>query len=264
MINLRSLMNQEQLEAYWRDGFVLLESVLNERMLSLLRASLEGLLARAQAGELGGDIQIEPRARHNSVRYIANCMRYDEEWWDLVKLSSVLQAVRALIGEEILLHQLTVFMKPPLEGSAKEWHQDLPGGFLEPDETQRVMTLGPALRAVDVPLISVQYYLDDSTESNGCLQFVPGSHHWGMVDGKTSQSRFSPEQVVHVMAKAGSAVIFHGLALHHSAPNRSALARRAPVVRYYAPTTLYRMKEYPDNVGFGMRLGSGTPIKQPV
>jgi ectoine hydroxylase len=244
-----------QVETFWRDGFILLDNVLDADLLATLRASLDRLLHRAQAeATQSPDFQLEKDAQHGSIRVIWNPVRYGEEWWRLVKHPIILGAVRNLAGAEVYLHQTSIFMKPPFEGSAKECHQDLEGGFLEPEETRRVMALGPGLRAADGPLITAQFYLDDSTETNGCLEFVSGSHTWGMCDKTTLETRFSEGQVVQGIVKAGGAALFHGLTFHYSSPNRSAYPRRAPIVRYYGPTTAYTWRQVPDTEGLGMRL----------
>lgn len=75
--------------------------------------------------------------------------------------------------------------------------------------------------------------LDDATEENGCLQFINGSHKWGLqrwyerVDssgpgGKVLEYRGWPEyctdkldgDYVKVPVKAGSLVAIHGLVVH--------------------------------------------------
>ena len=75
--------------------------------------------------------------------------------------------------------------------------------------------------------------LDDSTIENGCLQYVPGSQRWGLLDKPelagnmmgimdylTPQQReeFRP---VYVETKAGEAIFHHSLTLHGSSENKS-------------------------------------------
>ena len=144
-----------------------------------------------------------------------------------------LGAIRDLIGAEVRLHHTKLMVKPPYEGSAKEWHQDL-ASYAPRDEHPRLIAQGRAVTPEDAPLIAAQTYLDDSTPENGCLQFIPGSHTWGLLDAATL-SRDEPlpgAPVVEAPARAGSVALFHCMILHYSAPNLSPHPRRGPIAQY--------------------------------
>jgi ectoine hydroxylase-related dioxygenase (phytanoyl-CoA dioxygenase family) len=228
-----------QQEAFWRDGYVVIEDVLDAGLLDALRTSLEErLLPRARAeAAANADFQIEPGATMDSVRVIWNPARYDDVWWRLMKHPTLVGAARDILGDRARLFGSGVFMKPPFEGSAKEWHQDLEQGFLPPDEKERILALGPQHRDVHTPLIIAQVYLDDATAENGCLEFVPGSHRWGMFAASQTEQAVARGPIVPAPVRAGGAAVFHGLTYHYSAPNRSDKPRRAPLVRYFVPDT---------------------------
>ena len=85
--------------------------------------------------------------------------------------------------------------------------------------------------------------LDDSTEENGCLQVVPGSHKEGPVGHAHDPSsaavmdvgeRVRDRPKVAVEVPAGGVSVHHCCALHGSAPNRSPHPRRAFIVQYVA------------------------------
>ena len=106
-------------------------------------------------------------------------------------------------------------------------------------------------------MIAAQAYLDDSTPENGCLQFIRGSHTWGLLDPK-SLSRDEPmagAEVVEVPAQAGSVALFHCQTLHYSAPNRSPHPRRGPIAQYMGAVTAIQITDNSDRVeGFGRLL----------
>ena len=175
---------------------------------------------------------------------------------ELIRHPRVLGAVADLIGPDVRYHSCKAFLKPPFEGTAKEWHQDL-NAYVEKDVLEQMWALGPALDYRDTPMVAAQVYLDDSTEQNGCLRFVPGSHKGGLINEKAQPDRvredfYSPERVVRAEAGAGSLCIFHCITLHYSGPNRSATPRRAPIVQYFAPARYNPRPIYPDP--FGERL----------
>jgi len=83
-------------------------------------------------------------------------------------------------------------------------------------------------------LIGFWVAMEDSTPSNGCLQFVPGSHKEGIkkifsVDPKFEQSvstvgespDYPQSRFVSVPIKAGSAILINGLVVHKSTCEKS-------------------------------------------
>ena len=88
--------------------------------------------------------------------------------------------------------------------------------------------------------------LDDSNLENGCVQYVPGSHRWGLLEKpalagdlmgikeyltEEQQSQFVP---VPAEVKAGEAIFHHPLTLHGSGENKSTQPRRAFVINVFA------------------------------
>ena len=63
------------------------------------------------------------------------------------------------------------------------WHDQL---FCKPPKKRRCCRLAPGLFLLDrtKPLAHLTCWcgLDDSTKKNGRLQYVPGSHRWGLLD----------------------------------------------------------------------------------
>jgi phytanoyl-CoA hydroxylase len=110
--------------------------------------------------------------------------------------------------------------------------------------------------------------LDDSTEANGCLQVVPGSHKEGLVghghDDPHSAAvldvgeRVRGRPKVPVVVPAGGASVHHCCVLHGSAPNRSAQPRRAFVVQYVAGDNL-QLGGRTDHAGWGRYLRGSDP-----
>lgn len=87
--------------------------------------------------------------------------------------------------------------------------------------------------------------LDDSTQENGCLHYVPGSHRWNLlprtgfandmnaiIDALTPEQRmaFKP---VPVELRQGECSFHHPLMVHGSYENRSNRARRAIVLNVF-------------------------------
>jgi len=96
------------------------------------------------------------------------------------------------------------------------------------------------------PIISAWIPLIDVDETNGCLQFVPGSHLWGMSPGLNQQMPGAREgtdasnqgeheldrQCVSLPMGKGDLVVFDKFTFHRSLPNLSEEIRWSVDLRY--------------------------------
>jgi ectoine hydroxylase-related dioxygenase (phytanoyl-CoA dioxygenase family) len=126
-----------------------------------------------------------------------------------------------------------VFFKPAGHPGVVPWHQDY----------SYWTRTGPAAH------ITINIMLDDADAANGCVQFVPGSHRWGLLpklpfdaDLDAIHAHLTPEQSaafapVHGCLRAGEATIHHSHTLHGSTGNGSDRPRRAMVFNFMAPDT---------------------------
>ncbi|CAF3317075.1 unnamed protein product [Rotaria sp. Silwood2] len=135
-----------------------------------------------------------------------------------------------------------LFAKPPFHGGSVAWHQDY----------------SYWTRTVPMQHLTVHIALDDQTEENGTIQFVPGSHHWHRErDGQEvplpvtdfdfkdmdsikniltdeEKQQFKP---VPGLLKKGHASFHHALMVHGSYGNHTASPRRSAVLNYFVEGT---------------------------
>ncbi len=89
--------------------------------------------------------------------------------------------------------------------------------------------------------------LDAATKENGCLQYIPGSHRWGLLpkpviagdlngikEYLNEEQREQFEHPAFAEVKAGEAIFHHSLTLHGSGENKSDQPRRAFVINVFA------------------------------
>ena len=87
--------------------------------------------------------------------------------------------------------------------------------------------------------------LDDSTEENGCVHYIGGSHKWDLLpryhlsgdmsavfEFLTDEQRAAFDPVPAIM-RAGQASFHHPLTLHGSCENTSERPRRAAVLNFF-------------------------------
>ncbi|KAL4240021.1 hypothetical protein ACF0H5_000816 [Mactra antiquata] len=146
----------------------------------------------------------------------------------LVKHPNIINAVKQIIGDDILCWSTDLFPKEPNTGKLCAWHQDATYVGMNPPDA-----------------LTVWVALTESTLENGCVQFSRGSHLKGQMDHKQTFSENSmllygqeipvevnDSTIVHAILKPGQASIHHVMTVHASGPNQSNTRRIGIAVRY--------------------------------
>ena len=154
-------------ESFRRDGYVHLEAVLSEDEL----VEIEGVYERFLRGEIavaGKDLNDMTTGEHGSDPSgyaIVNVMvprRYYPAWQGNVFERRATSIATQLCGEGMVIDFDQLLAKQPGRDDAVfAWHQDQ-AYWIDTDD-RRTATCWLAI--------------DDSTVENGCMQFLPGSHH---------------------------------------------------------------------------------------
>jgi hypothetical protein len=159
--------------------------------------------------------------------------------WRITKgFHDVLWNPRFLIAASQLLNNKPVrfwhdqlFCKPAKKGGVVAWHQDY----------------SYWTRTKPVAHLTCWCGLDDSVKENGCLQYIAGSHQWGLLpkpviagelqgikDFLNDDQKKQFEHPRYAEIKAGEAIFHHSLTLHGSGENKSERPRRAFVINCFA------------------------------
>lgn len=235
-------LTPEQVEAYQRDGFLLLPAFFSEREVEAMKAELPGLFAEdseRRVVEKGG----------NAVRSVYGAHTVNEVFRRLASHPRLVEPAMQLLDSSVFVYQFKINAKVAFLGDVWEWHQDYifwrnEDGLPEP----RVVTMS--------------VFLDDVTEFNGPLIFIPGSHKDGIVDSLHDEElpaeyQDSPDWISNLTADlkysvsqraiadltskggmaapkgpAGSVLLFHPNVVHASVSNISPFDRRIVLVSY--------------------------------
>ncbi|MEP7342394.1 MAG: phytanoyl-CoA dioxygenase family protein [Acidobacteriota bacterium] len=139
------------------------------------------------------------------------------------QLGSVVAQLSAMIGVRIY-HDQALFKMP--RSNFTSWHLDTPyWSFHSP----QALTMWLAL--------------DDMTPENGCMRYLPGSHHTARMDKNLSIGsdfdgifKYYPEwkkiEPVLCPCRAGTAVFHNGLVAHAAGPNLGDRPRRAYAIAF--------------------------------
>src|SRR5215831_12268032 len=163
-------LTQAQIDAYRRDGYVVQPEILSAAELERIRKRTWDLAnGRAPAPEKvsGIDVfQIEPslvgnaRAadRLDELRKLNLPSWFDDEFRALASGARIVDVIAQLLGPDLYLLTDQMFLKPPFQGSPKEWHQDS----------------GSWTHLVPPGQVTCWIALDDATIHNGCLRYLRG------------------------------------------------------------------------------------------
>ena len=232
-------LSKDQLNEYEANGFIIVEGLLDEEEVAVLRKRADlvtsGQLAhipkeqlQVEPGVVAGEAQAESYAE--SLRKTSHLAFFDEVLEGHARNPKVLDIVESILGHDFKLYQDQIFMKPPRIGSRQPYHQDQPTGFhIDPPED----------------LVTCWTALDDSTIENGCLWMLPGTHKQGPLEQsereeyeRKFQEGSLPDERPIVM-KAGSSSFHHGLIMHSSRVNLSDKRRRGYATHYVSAQCRY-------------------------
>lgn len=192
------------LDAFARDGFVVLEDALRPDEVRALTAAVDRVWHEdAPGGE----------ALHR-LGFVGR----DPAFVALVDRPAVLRLVVDLLGWNVYVYHSHLDVHPPVAASEPRWrwHQD--GG------RQNVDVESPR------PLLSVKvaYFLTDTpTAAHGALRVVPGSH-----TSDTLPRDREPAAAVPLLVRAGTAVLFDRRLWHARGDNLSGATRKALFLAY--------------------------------
>jgi ectoine hydroxylase-related dioxygenase (phytanoyl-CoA dioxygenase family) len=234
-------LSHEQLDAWKRDGFLVLERFVDEETLAALRAAYDDILRRDV--EASGD-----RMLGAVTRQVMHPSSAHPTFDSNPAVDRGMQIARQVLATADIRRSFDMLIyKPPGHPHDTPWHQDMAYSeqpFAEPGT--------PNTRE------SVQFWipLDDVDAENGCMQFAPGYHdrplleHHVVSADPTDEGRLlalvDPESqlelsttVVAPIPAGGATMHFHGTP-HYTGPNRSAERERRAYIFNLATTHAFR------------------------
>ena len=243
------MTDQEIKTAYERDGYVVLEDIIDDRdlepMRDFIKAKVDGYSRELYSeGKLSSLYEDESFVR----RYAAICEELDilprnwsfgmfgREFYDLYNLPGVLNVLRLLLGSEVS-NIGTPALRTKLPGSvitSFPWHQD--SQYLDQ------ATIGKKEKHTEsLHMVTVWVPLVEATVENGCCWVIPGSHRWGLLDGaRDADANIRMEEDVEargtpvpVPLKPGGALFMTNLTVHTSKLNTTRKSRWSIDFRYF-------------------------------
>ena len=226
-------LTPQQVEAYNRDGFLILKDLFSTTEVTAMRAELGRIqkidtdhLVRENGSHIAKTIyrvhEADGPTASPVFHAVSRCPRMLEPAQDL------------LSDQQLYIHHTKCNLKTAIDGSVWAWHQDY--GTWKRDGMPEALPTTALIM------------LDEPTEMNGCLYFIPGSHKEGSLEPEFNDATgykfyVTPkEKLLEIMArspapvpivgKPGTVVFFDCNILHASGHNLSQHNRWAIYVVY--------------------------------
>ncbi len=232
----RYKLSKHQLQQFEEEGYIANVPMLDDEQVEQLREELSALADPAHPGNhLFYEYHSNESADAHTVLFHAlGAWRIMPGFHDVLWTPAFVMAASQLFGgRAVRFWHDQLFCKPAHHGGVVAWHQDY----------SYWTRTGP------IQHLTCWVALDDATEENGCLQYVPGSHRWGLLqkpelagnmDGIMDYLNDAQKQAfkpIPVAVRAGHATFHHPLLLHGSYENKSPRSRRAFVLNAFADGT---------------------------
>lgn len=227
-------LSQEQLDFFRENGFVAGIKLLDEKQIERIKNELAEIANPKHPGhELFYEFHSNESTDPSTILFHAlGAWRITEGLHDVLWNPRFLVAASQLLGNvPVRFWHDQIFWKPPKQGGVVAWHQDY----------------SYWTRTKPVAHLTCWCGLDDATKENGCLQYIAGSHRWGLLPkpviagelqgikdflNEEQKKQFDNPQYAEV--KAGEGIFHHSLTLHGSGANKSSKPRRAFVINAFA------------------------------
>lgn len=217
-----AILTEIQRAQYQRDGFLAPIPAFSQKATVDLRAQIENLETAHQDPISGRPLGQFFRVNGQIVLPVLA---------EMAANPLITDPVSDILGPNLLVWSVELFIKEPHTESVVSWHQDLT--YWGMGETNDELTAWVALSDVSVQA--------------GAMRFIPGSHAGSIVDHRDtfddnnllsrgqSIDGVDEAQAVHGALKPGEMSFHHGRVFHASGPNKSDDRRIGCAIRYVTP-----------------------------
>ena len=154
-------LTQEQIDAFWADGYLFFPEAFAEDEIAILRDEAERIYAT--------DRKEVWREKTGAPRTAFAAHTYNEAFRLLGTHPRLIEPLEQIFGEPLYMHQFKINAKAAFEGDVWQWHQDY-GTWARDDGM-------PEPRAMNIAV-----FMDEVMPINGPLMLIPRSHKAGVLE----------------------------------------------------------------------------------
>ena len=218
------VLSQAQREAYFSEGYILLEKAIGDEWLRKLRDATDELIERSRKvtkSDVIFDLEPDHRPDNPRLRRVSNPVEHHPVFWDYCTKSLLADAVADLVGPDVKFHHSKLNFKWKHGGEEVKWHYDI---SFWPHTNYSPLTVGT--------------YLYDCGMDQGPLGVLPKSHlleplltqyddqgNWVGCLAERDLARLELTKAVYLTGPAGSLTLHNCRTIHGSPRNDSDLGR---------------------------------------
>ena len=234
------MLTPEEKQFYDENGFILKKAIASTEEIEKIREEIQNIHNRMAEEPTEGvglsweefdDPDLPPR-----LKQLMNSEVISPTLNKILRSDIMLNIIEQMIGPDVSLYHSKLLPKDAKDGTSIPWHQDY--AYWNRDDNRPLM-------------VNCQLAIDATTQENGCIQFVPGSHKRGLQEHQRRQQTFGVflsrsedsdksepghyherADAVQVEMEPGDGVFFNALIIHGSAANTSDLPRRMNTFAY--------------------------------
>lgn len=229
-------LTEAQIRDFREQGYLKLDRITSDEEVERLRQIFDRLFATAAGRDRGSHFDLagtDEEGRPPVLPQIVNPVEFAPELAETQFRAAALEIARQLLGPEAEPWFEHAILKPPGYGAPTPWHQD---------EAHR------SDPGVDYEQVSIWMPLQEATEENGCLEFIPRSHLGPVLDHRSPGDDrrvmaleciggFERSKAVSCPLPPGGATLHHWRTLHHAGANTSDIPRRAYILAFRGKRT---------------------------
>ena len=230
-MTMKSIVTDAARRDFSRQGFVILESVVDAATLDMLRKECAVFVAKTDAWLDARGTEVFGITHRGKRYFIANRYRDSDRLAGFVYGELMRAVTTAFLGDTVLLFNEQWVVKGAEQGMKFAWHQDSGYvNFRDPGNTHK-------------PYLTCWCALDDMTRENGTISIMPhdrlGSRDTVFVHRREPGSNdlvgySGNDPGVLVEMPAASVAVFSSTSLHRSGANTTTRLRRAYLTQYSA------------------------------
>jgi ectoine hydroxylase-related dioxygenase (phytanoyl-CoA dioxygenase family) len=227
-------LSPEQVARFREDGYLALPSIAPQAEVTQLRETFHRLFEGGAGWKKGAQFDLagaDDGQRPARLPQLLNPVEFAPELRETQFRANALAIARQLLGAETEPWFEHAILKPAHYGAATPWHQD---------EAHRDDP------GTDYEQVSIWMPLQEATEANGCMRYIPESHcgpvlahHSPNDDPRVTALEcvgdFNSGRAVPCPLPPGGAAVHHCRTLHSAGPNQTDLPRFAYVLAFRGP-----------------------------
>jgi ectoine hydroxylase-related dioxygenase (phytanoyl-CoA dioxygenase family) len=218
-----SVISQQQVEDFNRDGFVILRNVISPEMIQKIQDECERFIKEKDDEMDAKGVEVD-EINHKGKRYfIAMKSQKSEPMQELLYGPELEAITRNILGENVYLFLEQFVVKAADKGMKFSWHQD--SGYVKQKHD---------------PYLSCWMPLDDVDEENGTVYLLPYSEagtdkriEHMLEEGTNDMIGYHGDNPgVPAILKKGDIALFSSVCFHRSGSNNTNKSRRVLLMQY--------------------------------